>query len=112
MAISINSIDSLQTYLNGVLGRADHHAKNVEGVALSLIGAVIWRSTGEISVREYNGHPANMLWFHVGPNKYVLTYNHSDETIELKDRTHTGSVLASFDNSSSYEDIISIFKSL
>lgn len=34
MGISINSIDSLQTYLNGVLGRADHHAKNIEGVAL------------------------------------------------------------------------------
>lgn len=112
MAISINSIETLQTYLNGVLGRANHHAGNVEGVSLALLGAVIWRSTGEISVREYNGNPANMIWFFVGQNKYALTYNHSEETIELKDRTHTGKVLASFDNSSSYNDIIDVFTSL
>ena len=112
MAISINSIETLQAYLNGVLGRADHHAKNVEGVALALLGAVIWRSTGEIEVREYNGNPANMIWFYVNQNRYVLSYNHSQETIELKDRTNNGSVIASFDNSSSYENLIDIFKEL
>jgi hypothetical protein len=34
MAISISSIELLQTYLVGVLTRAEHHAGNVEGVAL------------------------------------------------------------------------------
>lgn len=112
MALTINSIEALQTYLHGVLGRANHHAGNVEGVSLALLGAVIWRADGEISVREYAGRPANMIWFFVGENKYVLTYNHSTEEIELKDRTHTGSILASFDNSSTYQEIIDTFCNL
>ena len=49
MAISINSLELLQTYLVGVLSRAEHHAFNVEGVALALAGAVIkricWKSS-------------------------------------------------------------------
>ena len=70
MAISINSLELLQTYLVGVLSRAEHHAFNVEGVALALAGAVIWKSDGEIAVREYAGSPANIIWFWVNNNKY------------------------------------------
>lgn len=40
MAININSINTLQEYLRGVLGRANHHAGNVEGVSLILLGAL------------------------------------------------------------------------
>ncbi|CAI8715894.1 hypothetical protein [uncultured Chryseobacterium sp.] len=112
MALTINSIDALQTYLQGVLGRANHHAGNVEGVSLALLGAIIWRADGEIAVREYAGRPANMIWFHIGENKYVLTYNHGTEEIELKNRTHTGNILASFNNSSTYQQIIDIFRNL
>jgi hypothetical protein len=39
--------------------------------------AVMWRSTSEIEVREYNGRPANMMWFHIGENKFSLLYNHA-----------------------------------
>ncbi|MDP4268605.1 MAG: hypothetical protein Q8909_00615 [Bacteroidota bacterium] len=109
MAISINSLDTLQKYLLGVLDRADHHAGNVEGVALALLGAIVWKSDQEIEVREYNGRPANMIWFWVNGNKYVMSYNHSTEQIELKERTHRGGVLHSFDNSTSYDEIIDIF---
>lgn len=112
MAISINSLDTLQNYLIGVLGRANHHAGKVEGVSLALLGAIIWRTNGEISVREYNGNPANMIWFHIDGKKYAMTYNHANEEIELKERTHTGTIIATFDNSTSYESIIKIFKNL
>ena len=112
MAISIDSIETLQEYLIGVLDRADHHADNVEGVALTLLGAVVWKSDQEIEVREYSGSPANIIWFWVNGNRFALTYNHSDETIELKSRTHRGDVVASFDNSSSYEEIIRTFNNL
>lgn len=112
MAISINSIESLQNYLNGVLNRANHHAGNVEGVSLALLGAVVWRANGEIAVREYNGRPANMIWFHVNNNKYLLTYNHENDEIELKERTNTGIVIATFDNTSTYREIITVFGSL
>lgn len=112
MAISIVSIELLQTYLNGVMNRSEHHAGNVEGVSLTLLGAVMWRSTGEIEVREYNGRPANMMWFHVGENRFSLLYNHNTERIELRERTRTGGLIAEFDNSSTYADIISVFRGL
>lgn len=48
MAIFIDSLQTLQKYLVGVLHRADHHAGKVEGVALTLAGAIIWKSTGVI----------------------------------------------------------------
>ena len=112
MAISINSIETLQHYLSGVLDRAEHHAGNVEGVSLALLGAIIWKSDGEIEVREYNGRPANMLWFWVGQNRYAMTYNHQTGQIELKERTHKGGVLHSFDNSTTYREIIEIFRNL
>ena len=95
MAISIDSIDTLQRYLNGVLDRADYHAGKVEGVSLALLGAIVWKSDKEIEVREYNGSPANMIWFWVDGNRYAMSYNHSTEQIELKERTHKGGVLHS-----------------
>lgn len=112
MAITINSINILQTYLRGVLGRANHHAGNVEGVSLALLGAIMWRADGQILVKQYAGQPANIIWFFIGTKKYVLTYNHAIQKIELKEKTHKGSILASFDNSSSYQNIITIFENL
>ena len=112
MAISIDSIQTLQTYLSGVMGRADHHAGQVEGVALALLGAVVWRSTGEISVREYAGNPANIIWFFVGEQRYALVYNHSTEKIELRERTQGGNLLAEFDNDTTYQEVIDVFRQL
>ena len=112
MAISIDSIETLQTYLNGVMGRSNHHAGQVEGVALALLGAVVWRSTGEISVREYAGNPANIIWFYVGDDRYALVYNHSTEKIELRERTQGGNAIAEFDNSTTYQEVIDVFRQL
>lgn len=112
MAISIDSIQLLQTYLIGVLSRADHHAENVKGVALALAGAVIWKSTGQISVREYLGEPANILWFYINIRKFSLVYNHKNDKIELRERTQSGETLAIFDNETTYSEIIDIFNNL
>ncbi len=112
MAITIDSLQILQEYLLGVLERADHHAGNVEGVALTLAGAIIWKSTKDIEVREYRGETANMIWFWVGERRYAMLYNHSDATIELRERTFKGALISSFDDSTSYPTIIQIFKSL
>lgn len=112
MAISIDSIETLQRYLKGVLDRADHHAVNVEGVSLALLGAIVWKSDRKIEVREYNGIPANMIWFWVDGSRYAMSYNHSTSQIDLKERTHKGGVLHSFDNSTSYKEIIKIFNTL
>lgn len=112
MAISIDSIQTLQTYLNGVIDRAEHHAGQVEGVALALLGAVVWRSTGEISVREYAGRPANILWFFVDKERYALVYNHENLKIELRERTQGGNAIAEFDNSTTYQEVINVFRDL
>jgi hypothetical protein len=112
MAISIDSLEILQTYLVGVISRAEHHAGNVEGVALALAGAVIWKSNGEIAVREYAGSPANIIWFWINDHKYSLVYNHSNGKIELRDRTQSGDTLAEFDNNTTYSEIIRIFNGL
>lgn len=112
MAIAIDTFGRLQEYLQGVLTRAGHHAGNVDGVVLTLLGAVLWRNDGDIEVREYNGSPANIIWFWVNGNRYALTYNHATEEIELRERTQSGTVIKSFDNSTSYPDIISVFRNL
>lgn len=113
MAISINNLNILQQYLQGVLDRADHHAQMVEGISLTLIGAILWKSEiSDIEVREYKGRPANMIWFKVGDNKYVLNYNHSTNQIDLKERTNKGELKANFDNSTTYQQVIDVFKKL
>tara|TARA_R110002072_G_scaffold131513_3_gene271059 strand:+ start:415 stop:753 length:339 start_codon:yes stop_codon:yes gene_type:complete len=112
MAISIDSIETLQTYLSGVMGRADHHAGAVEGVSLALLGAVVWRSTGEISVKQNKGNTANIIWFFVNENRFALAYNHATEKIELRERTQSGNALAEFDNSTTYQEVINVFRGL
>ncbi|MGL5891122.1 MAG: hypothetical protein ACRC3B_14630 [Bacteroidia bacterium] len=111
MAIHIDSINILQLYLRGVLDRADHHAGSVQGVALTLIGAILWKSDNEIRVREYGGRPANMIWFSVNDTEYMMKYNHNNETIELHNR-NDDRLIFEFDNTTTYEKIISIFQKL
>lgn len=111
MAIIIDSLDSLQTYLNGVIKRSDHHAGNVRGASLALIGAILNKANGEIRVREYNGRPANMIWFSVNSNNYVMKYNHDTGRIELHDRNN-GNMISEFDDLTSYQNIIQTFEQL
>lgn len=112
MAIQIDSVEILKAYISGVLERSNDHAQRVEGVSLALIGAVIWRSTGRIEVRQYGGTPANVLWFEVGSNRYAFVYNHSTESIELKSRTINGETLATFNNSTDLGIILNFFRAL
>ena len=35
MALSISSLEVLNQYINGVMGRADHHGQNVNEIVLS-----------------------------------------------------------------------------
>jgi hypothetical protein len=112
MPIRIDSIELLQEYLRGVLDRAGHHAGNVNGIALSLLGAVIWKSDGNIEVKEYEGDTKNMIWFWVNGNKYLMRYEHRTGQIELHDRNINGTVLHRFDNTTPYADLINAFNSL
>lgn len=37
MPTHVNDIETLKQYIGGVMGRADHHAKNVNEVTLALL---------------------------------------------------------------------------
>jgi len=112
MALTIKSVDILKEYINGVVNRADHHALGVNEIVFTLAGAVLWKATEDIEVRTYNEKTANMLWFKVNEKTYCMTYNHSNDEVELKERNNNGSVIATFDNSSSAQYVKQIFTDL
>jgi hypothetical protein len=95
------------------MDRADHHAQNVNEVALSVAGGVIWRKDDaplEVMTRE--GERKNVLWFKVGGQRYALSYNHESGTIELRQGTTQGSVIAAFSNAMSNTQVRQIFSQL
>ncbi|MFD1985482.1 hypothetical protein ACFSOZ_23610 [Mesorhizobium newzealandense] len=113
MAITAKDVEELHTYAEGVMGRADHHASAVKGIALAILGGIIWRGEPDsIRIRSFAGTPANMLWAKIGGNTYVFAFNHETEKIEIRDRTQTGAVLHSFDNSTPVADVESAFRAL
>lgn len=112
MPLSINTLDLLNHYINGVMERADHHANNVNEIVLTLAGAVVWKATEDIQVRTYNDETANVLWLIVGQNKYAFTYNHQTQMIDLRERTQQGNVIGSFSNQSTANQVKQVFEQL
>ncbi len=111
--LTIQSINALNEYLNGVMDRANHHAHNVNEIALTLAGSVMWRTTDDIEVRSNNnGGTGNMLWFHIDNKRFVLSYNHQSGQIDLIERSMQGRVIYSFDNSKTAVEVKSIFATL
>ena len=102
MAITAEDVQQLHDYATGVMGRAGHHAGRVKGIALALLGGIIWRAApGSIRIRQFAGSPANMLWATIGGGTCVFAYDHVTETIQVRDRTQTGAILHQFDDSAS-----------
>ena len=113
MAITAKDIEDLREYAQGVMTRAGHHAGSVKGIALALLGGIVWRGDpGSIRMREYAGGAANMLWASIGGNAYAFAYNHKSQKIEIRDRAQTGAVLHSLDDQTSVADVEAIFRKL
>lgn len=112
MPVDVAEVDVLQEYLQGVLGRADHHAKGVDQIALALVGAVVWRKTGTLKVMAVDGDMKNVLWFETDKGKYALSYNHGAGTIELREKSVRGNVLASLSNNTPLAELRTLFASL
>jgi len=113
MAITTKDIEELHAYAQGVMDRADHHAGNVKSIALALLGGIIWRGEPDsIRIRRFAGSLANMLWVTISGKNYVFAYNHETEKIEIRDRTQTGAVLHSFDDTNTAADIEAAFRAL
>jgi hypothetical protein len=113
MALTVTDISTLQDYIRGVMGRADHHAGGVNEIALALAGAIIWRKDDEpIKVMVQDGDTKNVLWVRIGGNRYAFSYNHSAGTIELREGSTRGAVLHSFSNSTPLSAVKQIFSNL
>ncbi len=113
MPVAINDVDALKSYIEGVIGRADHHAGNVSGVALTLAGAIVWRKDADpIEVMAQAGETKNVLWVKIGGQRYAFSYNHKAQTIEIRKGTTQGSVLHSFTDSTPIREVVDFFRSL
>lgn len=109
---TINNIDLLRDYLIGVLDRANHHAHNVNEIALAIVGGIIWRTTDNIRVLSRQGDMKNVLWLQVGDRRLCFVYNHSTAQIDIRESTIQGVTIISFDNSTSISDIKTFFENL
>jgi hypothetical protein len=113
MPVAITDVDALKGYIEGVMGRAEHHAGNVDAVALTLAGAIIWRKDPDpIEVMPHGGETKNVLWAKIGGQRYAFSYNHTAQTIEIRKGTTHGQVLNSFSNATPTQAIIDYFRTL
>ncbi|WP_342606509.1 hypothetical protein [Pantoea agglomerans] len=115
MAIKANDIETLHLYAQGVMRRSAHHAKNVGVVALTLIGGVIWKAIpGSIEIRQYDGHPANTVWWKSESThkKYAISYNHESLEIEIREGSVKGDVLHSLSNQTKPEEVLALLSTL
>jgi hypothetical protein len=112
MATTIHNIDILREYLSGVLDRANHHAQNVNEIALAIAGGIIWRTTNNIRVLSREGEMKNVLWLQVDNRTLCFTYNHSNGSIEVKEGSTQGAIIATFNNTTPIADVKLFFENL
>lgn len=113
MALTVEDVDSLQQYIIGVMNRADHHAGNVNEIALALVGAIVWKKDDTpIRVMARDGETKNVLWVSINSVRYAFSYNHQTNQIEMRGGSVQGDVLHHFDNSTPLTDIKEIFEAL
>lgn len=113
MPTQVTDVDLLQRYLEGVMSRADHHAGNVNEIALAVAGAIVWRKDPEpIEVLAHAGDMKNVLWVWISRQRYAFSYNHQAAAIEIRRGTTRGIVVHSLTNSTSLAQVRSIFQSL
>ena len=114
MARTLSDIETLRTYFGGLMGRAEHHAQNVREIALALVGAVIWRKDPDapLEVKTYRGEMANALWITVSGQRFALSFDHADGTIDLRRGGLQGETLGRFDNTTPLADVYRVFEAL
>lgn len=112
MATTIQNVEILREYLSGVLDRANHHAQNVNEIALAIAGGIVWRTTNNIRVMTRNGDMKNVLWLQVEDRRLCFAYNHENGNIEVRENSIQGNVIQSFNNSTLLSEVKSFFEDL
>lgn len=112
MPTTIESIEILQEYLKGVLDRANHHAQNVNSIALAIAGGIIWRSTNRIKVLSREGDLKNVLWLEVNQTRLCFVYDHLSGNIDIRETSTQGKTIKSFNNKTPLDEVKTFFESL
>lgn len=114
MPVPISDVDTLKTYIEGVMGRAEHHANNVGAIALALAGAIVWRKDADatIEVMAQDGDLKNVLWVIIGGHRCAFSHNHTGQEIEMRQNTTRWAVLHRFSNVTPIHDGEGIFRGL
>ncbi len=113
MPLEMMQVQQLREYIRGVMNRAEHHAGNVDEIILAIAGAVIWRMDDEpLEAFTREGETKNVLWMHINGKRLAFSYNHEEETIEVREGTTQGRVVRSFSNDDSTSDVAEFFRSL
>ncbi len=93
--------------------RADHHANNINEIALAVAGAIVWRKDGEpIKVMSREGNITNVLWVKIGGKRYAFSYNHQTGAIDIREGSTQGRVINAFTNATPLADLRRIFENL
>lgn len=108
MATTVTEIEVLRAYIGGVMNRAAHHANGVDEVALTLIGAILWRKDTDQEINVL----VNVLWVHIGGRRYAFSYNHDSGEIEMREGTTQGAVRHVFTNAVTAASVKNIFSAL
>jgi hypothetical protein len=113
MLVHTNVVAEVHDYLQGVLGRADHHAPNVDEVVVTLMGAIIaFAEPDSIELLAQDGEIKNALWARIRGQRYAFSYDHTGRRITAKRGGNRGPVVAAFDNSATARQVIATFRGL
>ena len=114
MPIQLHSLEELHTYLSGVIGRAEHHAPEVEEVILTLAGAVVLFKDTNTPLEAFSrrGSVANVLWATINGQRYAFSYDHDNDQIVIRRGSTQGTMVGSFSNRTSARSVIDLFERL
>jgi len=108
----IKSVEELQEYLSRISGHATQRARNVNQVILALAGAVVlFKDPGtHLEILTRHGNRKNVLFLTINGTRYVFSYNHQQQTVDIKQDSLQGRVVGSFTNNTPYAQILQVFK--
>ncbi|MGJ4881517.1 hypothetical protein [Bradyrhizobium sp. SZCCHNPS1003] len=114
MSIKLNIDSTTKKYTDGVVGRIEHHAKEVEAAFAAIMGFVlVYSDSGSMAVREGRVQEiGNMGWAEFGGRRVAFRYEHATRKIEVRDGSVQGPMLADFDNNTELTALLDFFKNL
>jgi hypothetical protein len=107
-----HDIDILRAYAADVMHRGGSHARQIKGIALALLGGIIWRGdAGSLKLTQPQW-PALVLELEVDGHGYRFTDNHATGAIELHHDGLNGPVLHTFSNDTPLDYVHTVFRGL